>query len=53
MRQTQTGYRVVGDLTNTDYVMNQAFWIGVYPQMNQAKLDYMIKKIKEFISKYE
>lgn len=53
MRQIQAGYRVVGDLTNTDYVMNQAFWIGVYPQMNQTKLDYMIKKIKEFISKYE
>ena len=53
MRQMQAGYRVVGDLTNTDYVMNQAFWIGVYPQMNQTKLDYMIKKIKEFISKYE
>lgn len=51
MRETQSGYRIVGDLTNTDIIMNQSFWIGVYPGMNQAKLDYMISTIREFVKK--
>ena len=49
MRETQTGYRVVGALVNTDFVMANSFWVGVYPGMTQEKMDYMIKKIKEFI----
>lgn len=49
MRQAGDGYRVVGELTNTDIIMNRSLWIGVYPGMNQAKLDYMIKTIKEFV----
>lgn len=53
MRELQTGYRVVGDLVNTDFVMNQTFWIGVYPQMNETKIDYMVKMIKEFLSDHE
>lgn len=53
MRKTQSGYRVAGTLTNTDFVMSHSFWIGVYPGMNQAKLDYMVKTIKGFIKKYE
>ena len=38
-------YRVVGELTNTDYIMNNSFWIGVYPGMTQEMLDYMAKTI--------
>jgi len=45
MRATQTGYRVVGGLDNTDKIMNHTFWIGVYPGMNDDKLDYMIAQI--------
>ena len=51
MRKTQTGYRVVGDLDNTDFIMNNSFWIGVYPGMNNDKLDYMIEEIIKFINK--
>jgi CDP-6-deoxy-D-xylo-4-hexulose-3-dehydrase len=40
-------YRVIGDLPHTDDLMNNAFWIGVYPGMSKAKLDYMIGKIRE------
>ena len=42
-------YRVVGDLKNTDYVMNNSFWVGVYPGMTDEKLDYMAKIIRESI----
>ncbi|MEI6286679.1 MAG: lipopolysaccharide biosynthesis protein RfbH [Bacillota bacterium] len=49
MRSTGEGYRVVGELVNTDFVMNNTFWIGVYPGMSRSKNDYMIEKIKEFV----
>ena len=49
MRATGMGYRVVGDLKNTDLIMNQSIWIGVYPGMNKKKLDYMVQTIIEFV----
>lgn len=49
MRENGTGYRIVGTLTNTDRIMNHTFWIGVYPGMTEAMLDFMIVKIHEFI----
>ncbi|MCQ2497630.1 MAG: lipopolysaccharide biosynthesis protein RfbH [Lachnospiraceae bacterium] len=49
MRATGEGYRVVGSLENTDTIMNNAFWIGVYPGMTEEKLEYMVKKIKEIV----
>ncbi len=47
MRESGEGYRVVGELTNTDRIMNDTFWIGVYPGMTDEMIDYMIKTIKE------
>ena len=44
-------YRVIGALENTDFIMNQSFWIGVYPGMNDAMLNYMADTIKEYIKK--
>ncbi len=41
-------YKVIGNLKNTDIIMNNAFWIGVYPGMTEDKLNYMINKIKEY-----
>lgn len=49
MRKTGEGYRVVGSLENTDRIMNDTFWIGVYPGMTDEKLDYMIKVIHEAV----
>ncbi|MBQ3435337.1 MAG: lipopolysaccharide biosynthesis protein RfbH [Selenomonadaceae bacterium] len=49
MRASGTGYRVVGSLENTDRIMNDTFWIGVYPGMTEAQIDYMIEKIREAI----
>ncbi|WP_166243652.1 lipopolysaccharide biosynthesis protein RfbH [Paenibacillus turpanensis] len=50
-RETGTGYRVAGDLANTDIIMNQTFWIGVYPGLQDSMLDYVIKQIYSFCNK--
>jgi CDP-4-dehydro-6-deoxyglucose reductase, E1 len=42
-------YRVSGDLANTDIVMNQTFWIGVYPGLQQEMLDFVAEKIEAFL----
>ncbi|AIF53728.1 lipopolysaccharide biosynthesis protein RfbH [Pelosinus sp. UFO1] len=49
MRKIGEGYRVAGELTNTDIIMNQTFWIGVYPGMNDDMVEYMINTIKNAI----
>ena len=45
MRASGKGYRVVGELTNTDRIMNDAFWIGVYPGMTDEMLAYMAQTL--------
>ena len=47
MRKSGKGYRIVGELTNTDRIMNETFWVGVYPGMTDEMIDYMAKTIKE------
>ena len=47
MRASGTGYRVVGELENTDRIMADTFWVGVYPGMTDEMIDYMAKTIKE------
>lgn len=42
-------YRIIGDLKVTDKIMNDSFWIGLYPGMGDEVIDYMIKNIKNFI----
>jgi len=42
-------YRVVGEMTNTDYVMNNVFWIGVYPGLTKGMLDFIAKTASEFV----
>lgn len=44
-------YRVIGDLKNTEYIMNNSFWVGVYPGMTEKMIDYMAKVIKEAVAK--
>ncbi len=51
MRDNGVGYKVIGNLENTDKIMNNTFWIGVYPGMNKEMLDYMIEEIKTFVAK--
>ena len=49
--QEGVDYRVTGDLPNTEKIMHNSFWIGLYPGMTEDKLDYMIAKIREFCGK--
>jgi len=49
MRKEESGFRQVGSLKNTNYVMNNSFWIGVYPGMTEEMLSYMVQRIKNFV----
>ena len=49
MRKSREGYRIIGDLKNTDRIMNETFWIGLYPGMTDEMINYMINTIKEFV----
>jgi dTDP-4-dehydro-2,6-dideoxy-D-glucose 3-dehydratase len=46
-------YRVVGDLTNSDIVTRDTFWIGVYPGITEEMADYQIATIEEFVLKHQ
>ncbi|HJA70669.1 MAG TPA: lipopolysaccharide biosynthesis protein RfbH [Candidatus Lachnoclostridium stercoravium] len=49
MRAAGAGYRIVGSLDNTDRIMEDTFWVGVYPGMTDEMIDYMAKTIKEAV----
>lgn len=51
MRKSGEGYRVVGTLENTDRIMRDTFWVGVYPGMTDEMMDYMAQCIREGVSK--
>ena len=44
-------YRKIDNLPNSDLVMNQLFWIGVYPGLTQAMLDYVLETMNEIALK--
>ena len=43
-------YRVVGDLSNTDRVMNHTFWVIIYPGLSEPHLNFTASIIKEFVA---
>ena len=49
MRDAGVGYRQIGDLPNTDRLMNDAFWFGVYPGMTPAHLDHICSTIERHL----
>ena len=49
MRKSNVGYRVASNLHNTDVIMNNSFWVGVYHGMTDEMIDYMAKIIKEAV----
>jgi len=51
MRKDGRGYRVAGGLKNTDLIMNNTFWIGVYPGITEKMAVYITGKIKQFLKR--
>ena len=51
MRQSGAGFKVIGALENTTRVMNDTFWVGVYPGMEESMLEFMVSKINAFCGK--
>lgn len=50
MRISGKGYRVVGELANTDKIMKDTFWVGIYPGMTDEMIDYIAKTIHEAVN---
>lgn len=42
-------YRVVGELKNTDYVMNNTFWVGIYQGMNKEKINFVLETFRKYL----
>jgi CDP-6-deoxy-D-xylo-4-hexulose-3-dehydrase len=44
-------YRIAGNLTNTDVIMDRTFWLGVYPGLDEVHLSYVIEKMHTFFDR--
>jgi CDP-6-deoxy-D-xylo-4-hexulose-3-dehydrase len=51
MRQEGKGFRAVGDLVNTERIMRDTFWVGVYPGMTDGMIEFVIETIKNAFSR--
>lgn len=51
MRKSKEGYRIIGNLANTDRIMRDSFWVGVYPGMTDEMIDYMAQNINEAVKR--
>jgi CDP-6-deoxy-D-xylo-4-hexulose-3-dehydrase len=49
LREIDLPFRIVGDLKNTEKVMRDTFWIGVYPGLTEEMIDFMLQKIRDFV----
>jgi CDP-6-deoxy-D-xylo-4-hexulose-3-dehydrase len=49
MRKQKNTYKIIGKLTNTDIIMNNSFWLGVYPGLKGEILEFMVQKIRDFV----
>ena len=49
MRRTGEGYRIAGTLDVTDRIMNDTFWLGVYPGLTDEKIDYMAESVRRAV----
>ena len=51
MREEGRGYRIVGQLAETDRIMKDTFWLGVYPGMTEAQIDFMADVLQAPVKK--
>jgi CDP-6-deoxy-D-xylo-4-hexulose-3-dehydrase len=51
MRRLRKGFRTVGNLSNTDMIMRNSFWVGVYPGLSEEQLDYIVQSIRDYSKK--
>jgi CDP-4-dehydro-6-deoxyglucose reductase, E1 len=51
LRMAKSGYRIVGELTNTDRIMNDTFWVGVYPGISPGMAACIVEAISGFVSR--
>lgn len=49
LRAQPNRYRTIGELKNTDFVMNNSFWLGVYPGLTESMIHYMVEQIHEAV----
>ena len=42
-------FRISGKLSNTDYVMNNTFWVGLYPGLGEEELSFVVQNIKKYL----
>ena len=49
LRKEKKGYRIMGELINTDKIMKDTFWIGVYPGITEEMIDFMLEIINKVI----
>lgn len=52
MRKRGQGFRAVNSLPNTDYIMNNGFWLGVYPGIDTEKIKWIVNCITRFCNEY-
>ena len=48
MRQSGEGYRVIGDLANSERIMRDTFWVGVYPGMSEEATSFVVESLRGF-----
>lgn len=53
IRQDSTSFRVIGSLEQTDRVVEDTFWIGVYPGLSEMEIDYMIQSMEKAVKKHD
>ena len=44
-------YKISGSLTNSDKIMNNSFWVGIYPGLNKNHMNYISKVIHQYVKK--
>jgi dTDP-4-amino-4,6-dideoxygalactose transaminase len=44
-------HKIIGNLKNTDKIMSDSFWIGVWPGLGKLELNFIVKEIRTFISR--